>query len=167
MNLFERRRTLLASSPPLKPLIIYNGDIVSDGKWDYKAKLLNGYFDWNFSQQQTPSDRKVWKTEDFTIYLPEVKRYKTLNLICENNDIFSYEKNYKCFGVKKDSEWSNYSTFISCFDRYKEIIISNSREQTISIDISSWKGRMQIAFGTYFTSSGNDVSTNILKIWLE
>ena len=34
----------------------------------------------------------MWKTEDFTIYLPEVKRYKTLNLICENNDIFSYEK---------------------------------------------------------------------------
>ena len=166
MNLFERRRTLLAS-PPLKPLIIYNGDIVSDGWWDYKAKLLNGYFDRNFSQQQTRSDQTVWKTEDFTIYLPEVKRYKTLNLICENNDIFSYEENYKCFGVKKDSEWNNYSTSISCFDRYKEIIISNSRKQTISIDISSWKGRMQIAFGTYFTSSGNDVSTNILKIWLE
>ena len=166
MNLFERRRTLLAS-PPLKPLIIYNGDIVSDGWWDYKAKLLNGYFDRNFSQQQTRSDQTVWKTEDFTIYLPEVKRYKTLNLICENNDIFSYKENCKCFGVKKDSEWNNYSTSISCFDRYKEIIISNSRKQTISIDISSWKGRMQIAFGTYFTSSGNDVSTNILKIWLE
>ena len=49
MNLFERRRRLLASSPPLKPLIIYNGDIVPDGWWDYKAKLLNGYFDRNFS----------------------------------------------------------------------------------------------------------------------
>ena len=49
MNLFERRRTLLASPPPLKPLIIYNGDIVPDGMWGYKAKLLNGYFDWNFS----------------------------------------------------------------------------------------------------------------------
>ena len=49
MNLFERRRRLLASSPPLKPLIIYNGDIVSDGWWNYKAKLLNGYFDRNFS----------------------------------------------------------------------------------------------------------------------
>ena len=48
MNLFERRRTLLAS-PPLKPLIIYNGDIVSSGMWNYKAKLLNGYFDRNFS----------------------------------------------------------------------------------------------------------------------
>ena len=166
MNLFERRRTLLASPPPLKPLIIYNGDIVPNG-WRYYAKLLNGYFDWNFSQQQTPSDQTVWKTEKFTIYLPEVKRYKTLNLICKNNDIFSYEKDYKCFGVKKDSEWSNNRTFISCFDRYKEIRISNSREQTISIDISGWKGRMQIAFGTYFTSSGNDVSTNILKIWLE
>ena len=167
MNLFERRRTLLASPPPLKPLIIYNGDIVPDGMQGYKAKLLNGYFDWNFSQQQTSSDQTVWKTEDFTIYLPEVKRYKTLNLICENNDIFSYEENYKCFGVKKDSEWSNYSTSISCFDRYKEIIISNSGEQTISIDISSWKGRMQIAFGTYFFSYSDDVSTNILKIWLE
>ena len=166
MNLFERRRTLLAS-PPLKPLIIYNGDIVPDSMWGYKAKLLNGYFDWNFSQQQTPSDRTVWKTENFTIYLPEVKRYKTLNLICKNNDTFSYEKNYKCFGVKKDSEWNNKRTSISCFDRYKEIRINDSREQTISIDISSWKGRMQIAFGTYFTSSGNDVSTNILKIWLE
>lgn len=166
MNLFERRRTLLAS-PPLKPLIIYNGDIVPDGRWRYKAKLLNGYFDWNFSQQQTPSDQTVWKTEDFTIYLPEVKRYKTLNLICKNNDTFSPEKNYKCFGVKKDSEWSNNRTSISCFDRYKEISISNRREQTISIDISSWKGRMQIAFGTYFTSSGDDISTNILKIWLE
>ena len=84
-----------------------------------------------------------------------------------SDDIFSYEKNYKCFGVKKDSEWSNHLTSISCFDRYKEIRINDSREQTISIDISSWKGRMQIAFGTYFTSSGNDVSTNILKIWLE
>ena len=73
----------------------------------------------------------------------------------------------KCFGVKKDSEWSNHLTSISYFDRYKEIGIGLSREQTISIDISSWKGRMQIAFGTYFTSSGNDVSTNILKIWLE
>ena len=68
----------------------------------------------------------MWKTEDFTIYLPEVKRYKTLNLICENNDIFSYEKNYKCFGVKKDSEWNNYSTFISCFDRYKDIRINDT-----------------------------------------
>ena len=165
MNLFERRRTLLASPPPLKPLIIYNGDIVQNG-WQYYAKLLNGYFDWNFSQQQTQSDRTVWKTEKFTIYLPEVKRYKTLNLICENNDIFSYEENYKCFGVKKDSEWSNNRTSISCFDRYKEIRINSYIEQTISIDISSWKGRMQIAFGTYFTS-GDDVSTNILKIWLE
>lgn len=164
MNLFERRRTLLASSP-LKPLIIYNGDIVQNG-WRYYAKLLNGYFDWNFSQQQTQSDRTVWKTEKFTIYLPEVKRYKTLNLICKNNDTFSYEKDYKCFGVKKDSEWSNNHTSISCFDRYKEIRINSYIEQTISIDISSWKGRMQIAFGTYFTSS-DDASTNILKIWLE
>lgn len=49
MNLFERRRTLLASPPPLKPLIIYNGDIVPEGRWNYNAKLLNGYFDWNFS----------------------------------------------------------------------------------------------------------------------
>ena len=166
MNLFERRRALLASSPPLKPLIIYNGDIVPSGMWNYNAKLLNGYFDWNFSQQQTPSDPTVWKTEKFTIYLPEVKRYKTLNLICKNNDTFSYEKDYKCFGVKKDSEWNNYSTSIACFDRYRQIRINDSREQTISIDISSWKGRMQIAFGTYFTS-GDDVSTNILKIWLE
>ena len=101
MNLFERRRTLLASPLPLKPLIIYNGDIVPNGLWNYNAKLLNGYFDWNFSQQQTASDKKVWKTEDFTIYLPEVKRYKTLNLICENNDIFSYEKIINVLALKR------------------------------------------------------------------
>ena len=40
----------------------------------------------------------------------------------------TYEENYKCFGVKKDSEWSNHLTSISCFDRYKEIGIGLSRE---------------------------------------